>query len=120
MEFKLKDLVNINNNDIVGHLFLHSIDSDFANCHKFISEEDFQTKTIDIKLLIEGQEFDIRNWLEQFKNDYFFYVKREAQRIVSEKLSNKCDDIFEQLNMLKEKLEHLENNIEWDEILTKK
>lgn len=120
MEFKLKDLVNTNNNDIVGHLFLHCIDSDFANYHKFINEEDFHTKTIDIKLLIEGQEFDIRNWLEQFKNDYFFYVKREAQRIVSEKLSNRCDDIFEQLNMLKEKLEHLESNIEWDEILTKK
>lgn len=119
MEFKLKDLIE-NKNDIVGHLFLHCIDTDFAQLHKCCTEEEFQTKTIDIKLFIEGQEFNIRNWLEQFKNDYFFYVKREAQKIVSEKLSNRCYDIFEQLNILKEKLEHLESNIEWDEILTKK
>lgn len=119
MEFKLKDLIE-NKNDIVGHLFLHCIDTDFALLHKCCTEEEFQTKTIDIKLFIEGQEFNIKDWLEQFKEDYFYYIKKEAQKIVSEKLSNRCDDIFEQLNMLKEKLEHLESNIEWDEILTKK
>lgn len=120
MKFKLKDLVNTASNDIVGHLFLHCIDSDFANAHKFISDEDFNTREIDITLTVEGQEFDIRPWLEQFKEDYFFYVKREAQRIVSEKLSNRCEEIAESLNVLKEKLENIESNINWDEDLTKK
>ena len=119
MEFQLKDLINTRNNDIVGHLFLHCIDKDFATKHKFISEEDFQTKMIDIKLLINGQEFDIRKWLEQFRENYFFYIKREAQRIVSNKLSNRCDEITEQLNTLKEKLEEIESNIDWNEILVK-
>lgn len=120
MKFKLKDLVDTRNNDIVGHLFLHCIDRDFANAHKFISDEDFHSKEIDITLKIEGQEFDIRPWLEQFKNDYFYYVKREAQRIVSEKLSNRCDEIADALNMLKDKLENIESNIDWGEDITKK
>jgi hypothetical protein len=119
MEFKLKDLVDTQKNDIVGHLFLHCIDRDFANVHKFISEEDFNTRTIDITLTIDGQEFDIKPWLEQFKEDYFTYVKRAAQNIVSEKLSNRCEEIAETLNNLKEKLESAESCIDWDEILIK-
>ena len=119
MEFKLKDLVDTRNNDIVGHLFLHCIDRDFANTHKFLNDDDFQNKTIDITLTINGQEFDIKPWLEQFKEDYFYYVKREAKKLVSEKLSNRCDEITEQLNTLKEKLEEIESNIDWNEILVK-
>lgn len=119
MKFKLKDLVDTRNNDIVGHLFLHCIDSDFANAHKFINDEDFHSKEIDITLKIDGQEFDIRPWLEQFKEDYFYYVKREARRMLSEKLSNRCDEIAETLNNLKEKIENAESNINWDEILIK-
>ena len=119
MKFKLKDLVDTRNNDIVGHLFLHCIDSDFANVHKFISDEDFHSKEIDITLKIDGQEFDIRPWLEHFKEYYFSYVKRSAQHIVSEKLSNRCEEIAETLNNLKEKIENAESNINWDEILIK-
>ena len=119
MEFKLKDLVDTRNNDIVGHLFLHCIDRDFANTHKFLNDDDFQNKTIDITLTIDGQEFDIKPWLEQFKEDYFYYVKREAKKLVSEKLSNRCDEISDVLNTLKEKLDNIESNIDWDEILTK-
>ena len=118
MKFKLKDLVNTQNNDIVGHLFLHCIDKDFATTHQFVNVEDFHNKEIDITLNIGGQEFDIRPWLEQFKKNYFNYVKKEAQRIVSEKLSNKCDEIANSLNMLKEKLENIESNIDWDEVIT--
>ena len=114
MKFKLKDLADVRNNDIVGHLFLYCIDRDFANAHKFISDEDFNNKEIDITLNIDGQEFDIRPWLEQFKKDYFYYVKREAKRLVSEKLSNRCDEIAEALNSVKEKLESIEGNIDWD------
>lgn len=119
MKFKLKDLVDTRNHDIVGHLFLHCIDREFANLHKFISDEDFHNKEIDITLNIDGQEFDIRPWLEQFKEDYFYYVKREAKRLVSEKLSNRCDEIADMLSLVKEKLENIEGNIDWDETLTK-
>ena len=119
MEFKLKDLVDTRKDDIVGHLFLHCIDSDFANEYKFISEEDFNNKTIDIRLTIDGREFDIQPWLEQFRENYFTYVKRAAQNIVSEKLSNRCEEIAETLNNLKEKLESAESCINWDEILIK-
>ena len=120
MKFKLKDLVNTQNNDIVGHLFLHCIDRDFANSHKFVNDEDFNNKEIDITLNIDGQEFDIQPWLENFKENYFYYVKREAQRIVSEKLSDKCYEIADSLNMLKDKLESIESNIDWNEDITKK
>ena len=115
MKFKLKDLVNTQNNDIVSHMFLHCIDREFANSHKFVNDEDFNNKEIDITLNIDGQEFDIRNWLENFKENYFYYVKREAQRIVSEKLSDKCYEIADSLNMLKDKLESIESNIDWSE-----
>ena len=87
MEFKLKDLIT-NKNDIVGHLFLYCIDSDFANANKYHDDEEYNAKTIDIQLLINGQDFDIRPWLENFKEFYFKYIKQEAQKLVSEKLSD--------------------------------
>lgn len=120
MKFKLKDLVDTRKDDIVGHLFLHCIDRDFAKAHKFINDEDFHSREIDITLTIDGQEFDIQPWLEQFREDYFIYVKRAAQNIVSEKLSNRCEEISETLNNLKEKLESAESCINYDEILIKK
>ena len=46
MKFKLKDLVNTRNHDIVGHLFLHCIDSDFANRFKKICISHFFVITL--------------------------------------------------------------------------
>ncbi|MBR5297251.1 MAG: hypothetical protein IKU29_05205 [Parabacteroides sp.] len=64
--------------------------------------------------LINGQDFDIRPWLENFREFYFKYIKQEAQKLVSEKLSDRYYEISDSLNALKEKLDHIENNIDWD------
>lgn len=92
MEFKLKDLVDTRKNDIVGHLFLHCIDREFANLHKFISDEDFDSRTIDITLTIDGQEFDIQPWLEQSTIKTFQHLG-EMDNIFQNKL-DKCNKLY--------------------------
>ena len=51
MKFKLKELID-NQEDIVGHLFLHTINSEFAKKHKPKNKEEYEQKEIELRLLI--------------------------------------------------------------------
>jgi hypothetical protein len=113
MKFKLKDLI-YNHNDIVGHLFLHTINSDFAERHRVKNNDELETKEIDIKLLINGEEFDIREWLESFRENYFKYVKNKAQELLAKRLSEKVDDISNELENLRSKIIEVETSIDLD------
>lgn len=113
MKFRLKDLI-YNHNDIVGHLFLHTINSDFAEKHSPKNKDEFETKEIDIKLLINDEEFDIREWLESFRENYFKYVKNKAQELLAERLSEKVDDISNELEILRSKIIEVETSIDLD------
>lgn len=111
MKFKLKDLI-YNQNDIVGHLFLHTINSDFAERHSAKNNNELETKEIDIKLLINDEEFDIREWLESFRENFFKYIKIKAQELLAERLSDKVDDISNELEILRTKIIEVETSID--------
>lgn len=111
MKFKLKDLI-YNHDDIVGHLFLHTISSDFAERNRAKNEDDLKTKEIDIKLLINDEEFDIREWLESFRENYFKYIKYKAQDLLAERLSEKVDVISNELENLRSKIIEVETSID--------
>lgn len=118
MKFKLKELVEYQE-DIVGHLFLHTINSEFAEKHKPKNKEEYEQKEIEIRLLINEEEFDIRPWLEHFRERYYSYLKEEAQEILASKLSDRVEDISNELEILRSKINSLESSIHWDEVLCK-
>ena len=118
MKFKLKELIE-NREDIVGHLFLHTINSEFANKHKANNKEEYEQKEIQIRLLINEEEFDIRPWLEHFRERYYSYLKKEAQEILANKLSDRIDDISNELEVLRSKINSVESSIDWNEVLYK-
>ena len=118
MKFKLKELIE-NREDIVGHLFLHTINSEFANKHKANNKEEYEQKEIEIRLLINEEEFDIRPWLEHFREQYYSYLKKEAQEILANKLSDRIDDISNELEVLRSKINSVESSIDWNEVLYK-
>ena len=119
MKFRLKDLVE-NKNDIVSHLFLNSITWEFAEKNKPKTNEEYENKTFNIQLLIDGEEFDINKWLETFRNNYFVYLRAEAQKLLAEKLSDKACDISNLLEDIHSKVKSLEDSINWEDVLVKK
>ena len=117
MMYKIKDLLD--NKNIASHLFLDCIDKEMAQ--KITSAEDYDVNTteVDIRLVVNGREINIANFLAHLEEDYFKLVKRTADNLVRESLSNRVDEISYMLDSLKDKLVHIENNIEWDEKLIK-
>jgi Mg2+ and Co2+ transporter CorA len=117
MNYKVKDLLD--NRNIVSHLFLDCIDKEMADEITSAEDYDINTTEVDIRLVINGREINISNFLNHLEEDYFKLVKRTADNLVRESLSNRVDEISGMLDSLKDKLEHIENNIEWDEKLIK-
>ena len=66
----------------------------------------------DIKLLINDEEFDIREWLESFRENYFKYIKYKAQDLLAERLSEKVDVISNELENLRSKIIEVETSID--------
>ena len=100
-------------------MFLHTINSEFAKKHKPKNKEEYEQKEIEIRLLINEEEFDIRLWLEHFRERYYSYLKKEAQDILANKLSNRVDDISNDLEVLRSKINSVESSIDWNEVLSK-
>ena len=117
MKYKIKDLLD--NRNMVSHLFLDCIDKEMAEKITSCEDYDINTTEVDIKLLINGKEISISNFLDHLEEDYFKMVKRSADNLVRESLSNRVDEISCMLDSLKDKLVHIENNIEWNEKLIK-
>ena len=119
MKFRLKDLVE-NQNDIVSHLFFSSITREFVEKNRAKTDEEYENKTFNIQFLVDGEEFDIKQWLETFKEKYFEYLRAEAQELLAEKLSDRARDISNILEEIHSKVESLENSINWEDVLVKK
>ena len=115
MKYKIKDLLK--SHKMVSHLFLDCVDSDTV--YEITNQEgyDYETTDVDIKLLVNGKELNIDNFLNHLEEEYFNQVKKAADIIVKKQLSNRAEEIGEMLSELKDKLQHIENNIEWDENL---
>ena len=117
MKYKIKDLLD--NRNMVSHLFLDCIDKEMAEKITSCEDYDINTTEVDIKLLINGKEISISNFLNHLEEDYFKMVKRSADNLVRESLSNRVDEISGMLDTLKHKLISIEDNIEWNEKLIK-
>lgn len=117
MMYKIKDLLD--NKNIASHLFLDCIDKELAQEITSAEDYDINTTEVDIRLTVNGREIDITNFLAHLEEDYFKLVKRTADRLVRETLSDRVDEISDMLLSLKDKLVHIENDIEWDEKLIK-
>ena len=117
MMYKIKDLLD--NKNIASHLFLDCIDKELAQEITSAENYDINTTEVDIRLSVNGREINISNFLAHLEEDYFKLVKRNADSLVRKTLSDRVDEISSMLYSLKDKLVHIENNIEWNEKLIK-
>ena len=104
---------------MVSHLFLDCIDKEMAQEITSAEDYDINTTEVDIRLVVNGREINISNFLNHLEEDYFKLVKRTANNLVRESLSNRVDEISCMLDTLKSKLISIEDNIEWNEKLIK-
>lgn len=115
MNYKIKNLLN--SHKMVSHLFLDCVDKDTV--YEITNQEGYScdNSEVDIKLLVNGKELNIDNFLNHLEEEYFNLVKKAADSLVKKQLSNRAEEIGGMLSELQDKLQHIENNIEWDENL---
>jgi polyhydroxyalkanoate synthesis regulator protein len=123
MKFKLyKELLS--EDKILSHVFLNCCPSHLSNkiaektkemCEiKEMSNDDIEEqRVVDMKLFIENEEVDLRNFFDELMEQFTSIVKKEATKMVKEQTSNKLYDIQDKLNTLSQLTDDISNNIDW-------
>jgi len=117
MKFSLyKELLD--QNDTLGHLFLHCIPDGLAEKiakeNESMSKEDIDKRKIDIELKINGTEVDPRKFFDMFSEQYARIVTEEATNLLKEKTSGKVAELYDQLNIIEQSLGSIADDLDWD------
>jgi hypothetical protein len=117
MKFKLYQEL-LNEQDILAHLFLNCIDKEnlnkIANININLSKEEIENREIDIQLIIDGKEYNPRNFFELFFKGYSQDIRKEASIIFREKTSEKLIDIINKIMEFEQICNDLSNQLNWD------
>ena len=79
-----------------------------------ISSENIQTEEVDIVLTIDGKEYDHEEFFKHLSDNYFKYLKMQAEKLIVEETMDRISDLKYSLDLLNSKVEALRDNIDFD------
>ena len=79
-----------------------------------ISSENIQTEEVDIVLTIDGKEYDHEEFFKHLSDNYFKYLKTQAEKLIVEETMDKISGLKDSLDLLNSKVEALRDNIDFD------
>ena len=79
-----------------------------------ISSENIQTEEVDIVLTIDGKEYDHEKFFKLLSDNYFKYLRMQAEKLIVEETMDKISDLKDSLSLLNSKVEALRDNIDFD------
>ena len=79
-----------------------------------LSSENIQTEEVDIVLTIDGKEYDHEKFFKHLADNYFKYLKTQAEKLIVEETMDKISDLKDSLDLLNSKVEALRDNIDFD------
>ena len=85
-----------------------------------LSSENIQTEEVDIVLMIDGKEYDHEEFFKHLSDNYFKYLKTQAEKLIVEETVDKISDLKYSLDLLNSKVEALRDNIDFDMRIIKK
>lgn len=118
-KFKLKSEL-VDGDSLLSHIFMNNIHKTkwFENYTKEVklsSPEKEKSKTVDIKLVVNGEEFpDIKEIFEDFEIQIETLIKKKATELVKEQTSEKFRDICNKLSDFSEITDQWSEDVNWD------
>jgi len=124
MKFKLyKELLS--ENEMLSHVFLNSCPMHISekiaegtkkmyDVDKLSNSEIQEQRVVDMKLFIEGEEANLRNFFNELAHQFTSIVKKEATKMVKEQTSNKIDELIYKLNNISEITDNISEDINWN------
>lgn len=79
-----------------------------------LSSENIQTEEVDIVLTIDGKEYDHEKFFKLLADNYFKYLKTQAEKLIVEETMDKISSLKDSLDLLNSKVEALRDNIDFD------
>lgn len=91
-----------NTNNWIGYFIINALD------HTKMPEEKFDGNNLDVKLTVDGIEFDFISVVEHMGKEFDSTVKREAMKLMKEKMHSdlfgRIDEMSYQAGLLEEEL----------------
>lgn len=76
--------------------------------------EELHEKELDVQLLIDGKEYDLKNFFQLLSDNYFKYLGETAKKILFKDAEDTISRLHSSLNEIETKLDSINNDISWD------
>ena len=113
MKLKLKDIVLDNHpaHVAIGYAMGKALKE---TVEKLAGTEELQEKELDVQLLIEGKEYDLKNFFQSLSDNYFKYLANEAKSVLFKDAEDTISSLHSTLYEIESKLNSINDNITWD------
>ena len=113
MKFKLRDIV-------LDHHPAHvAIDYALGETLKEMTlelagTEELQKKELDVQLLVDGKEYDLKRFFQSLSDNYFKYLGKAAKTILFKDAEDTISNLHSTLYEIESKLDSINNDISYD------
>ena len=76
--------------------------------------EELHEKELDVQLLIDGKEYDLKNFFQSLSDNYFKYLGDKAKTVLFEEAEDIINNLHSALYEIESKLNSINDNIAWD------
>jgi hypothetical protein len=120
----MKDVLNLSSDNILSHVVLECLAAENAETRKameeIVAERDRLSKEgkddhcIQLEVLINGHKVNPEKFFNLYKDQWSSLVKRAAQELIHERLSNKFVDIIDKIQDIEQVVDSWIEEVNWE------
>lgn len=76
--------------------------------------EELHEKELDVQLLIDGKEYDLKNFFQSLSDNYFKYLGETAKKILFKDAEDTISSLHSTLYEIESKLDSINNDLSYD------
>lgn len=113
MKFKLKDIVLDYHPAYVA--IGYALDKTLTKMVKELAgTEELHEKELDIQLLIDGKEYDLKNFFQSLSDNYFKHLSSRLKTVLFKEAEDTINRLHTTLNDMETKLDTINNDLSYD------
>ena len=113
MKFKLKDIVLDYHPAYVA--IGYALDKTLTKMVKELAgTEELHEKELDIQLLIDGKEYDLKNFFQSLSDNYFKHLSSRLKTVLFKEAEDTINRLHSTLNDMETKLDTINNDLSYD------
>lgn len=113
MKFKLKDIVLDYHpaHIAIGYAMDETLNEMVSD---ITGPEEFHDKELDIQLLIDGKEYDIKNFFQSLSDNYFKHLGDKVKTVLFKDAEDTIANLHSTLYEIESKLDSINNDLSYD------